>query len=183
MVARVYLVRHGKAAATFAEATDPGLDDRGREQAIDLTKRLAPLGPLPVLVSPLRRTRETALPLCQRWEIDPVVERRVAEIPSRDNDLQARTLWLRGIMGQRWGEVEVWLQPWRQGVIDCLVALPRDTVVVSHFIAINVAVGAATGDDRVVGFRPDNCSCTILQADGSHLTLLERGREGQTTVL
>ena len=29
-------------------------------------------------------------------------------------------------------------------------------VVFSHFIAINAAVGYATGDDRVVSFRPDN---------------------------
>lgn len=183
MAARIYLVRHGKAAAGFDEARDPGLDDQGREQAMGMVKHLAPLGPLPILVSPLRRTRETALPLSLRWEIEPMIEHRFAELPTRESDLKARTLWLRQIMGLRWGDVEEWLQPWREAVIQRLKAIEQDTVVVSHFIAINVAVGAATGDDRVVGFRPDHCSCTILQATGGKLTLLERGREGQTTVL
>jgi len=53
---------------------------------------------------------------------------------------------------------------------------------VSHFIAINAAVGVANGDDRVVSFRPDNCSCTVLESDGDCLTLIELGRERETLV-
>ena len=41
---------------------------------------LAPLGPLPVVVSPLRRTRETAAPLLARWSVEPVVEPAVGEL-------------------------------------------------------------------------------------------------------
>ncbi|HEY3101908.1 MAG TPA: histidine phosphatase family protein, partial [Methylomirabilota bacterium] len=56
-VVRLYLVRHGKAAASFSEARDPGLDDAGAAQAEAMAERLAPLGPLPIITSPLRRTR------------------------------------------------------------------------------------------------------------------------------
>ena len=66
---------------------------------------------------------------------------------------------------------------WRQGVVEALLALKVDTVVFTHFIAINVVVGAATGDDRIVCFWPDNGSITIVEADGSRLTLMELGDE------
>jgi broad specificity phosphatase PhoE len=65
----------------------------------------------------------------------------------------------------------------RQGVIEALLALDADSVVFTHFIAINVVVGAATGDDRVACFWPDNGSITIVEADGSSLSLIERGDE------
>jgi broad specificity phosphatase PhoE len=57
-----------------------------------------------------------------------------------------------------------------------------DCVVFSHFIAINAAVGHATGDDRVVSFRPANCSITIMETGINTLTLLERGVEAITEV-
>ena len=39
---RLYLVRHGKAAASFSEAPNPGLDDTGAAQAEAMVERLAP---------------------------------------------------------------------------------------------------------------------------------------------
>ena len=44
----------------------------------------------------------------------------------------------------------------RDDVIVALAAISEDTVVVSHFVAINVAVGAALDDPRVTCFRPDS---------------------------
>ena len=61
--ARLYLVRHGKAAAGFGEARDPGLDPVGHQQAAAMAAALAPLGPTPLVVSAMRRTRETAAAL------------------------------------------------------------------------------------------------------------------------
>ena len=63
-----------------------------------------------------------------------------------------------------------------------MLGLPADTVVVTHYIAINAAVGFATGDDRVVNFRPDNCSCTVLESDGVMLSVVELGRQAETKV-
>jgi hypothetical protein len=45
-----------------------------------------------------------------------------------------------------------------------------------------VAVGAALGDDSVTLFTPANASITILDTDGSRLTLVEKGREAETVV-
>ena len=180
-MARLYLVRHGRAAAGFGESHDPGLDDAGRAQAEAVARELAPRGPLPILTSPLLRTRETAAPLSAQWNKEPKVENAVAEIPSPTDNLQERVAWLRQFMAGSWRNASMELAAWREDVIATLLAIAEDTVVFTHFIAINVAVGAATGDDRVVLFSPDNGSVTILENDGGTLRLIEKGREAALT--
>jgi broad specificity phosphatase PhoE len=182
-VVRLYLVRHGKAAASFAEARDPGLDDTGLAQAEALAERLAPLGPLPILTSPRRRARETAAPLERRWRFTARIEPAVGEIPSPLDDPAHRGIWLRGVMASGWSAQPDELREWRQRVADSLLALARPTVVVTHFVAINAAVGIAEGDDRVVGFSPDNCSITVLDVEDGALRLVRRGAEAATRVL
>jgi broad specificity phosphatase PhoE len=176
-MARHYLVRHGKAAASWAEDLDPGLDRLGKAQAKGVAQTLAPLGPLEVITSPLLRAQETAQPLSDIWGCTPRIEERVGEIPSPTKDLMHRAQWLQEVMGERWSNLDKDLHSWRQGVVETLLALDVDTIVFTHFIAINVVVGAATGDDHVICFWPDNGSITIVEADGLHLLLLERGDE------
>jgi len=180
---RIYLVRHARPAGTFAEARDPGLDPAGLAQAEALAARLGPLGPLPIVTSPLRRTRETAAPLELRWRRRARIEPAVAEIPSCEDELARRGEWLRGVMAGRWPEQAPDLQAWRAAVVDALVAMPETSVVVSHYVAINVALGHATGDDRVLCFAPDHCSVTIVDVDNGVLALVERGGEAATLVL
>jgi len=180
---RLYLVRHGRAAATFAEARDPGLDPAGTAQAESMAARLAPHGPLAIVASPLRRPRETAVPLERHWRRVARIEPAVAEIASPEPGLTERGEWLRAVMARRWSEVSPDLRSWRRGVVDALSAIAETSVVVSHYIAINVAVGQATGDDRVVAFAPDNCSVTIVDVEHGTLRLVERGAEAATRVL
>lgn len=179
---RLYLVRHGKAAAGFGESMDPGLDEMGQGQAAAAAARLAPLGPLPILTSPLKRTRETAAPLAQLWKKTPAVEEAVAEIPSpKGMTLEGRTAWLRALMAGSWRDAGYELAAWRESVIATLAAIEADTVIFSHYVAINVAAGAALGDDRVVVFSPDNCSVTVLDVTESGLLLVEKGHEAELT--
>jgi broad specificity phosphatase PhoE len=181
---RLHLVRHGEAAAGWGDDLDPGLSDRGRAQAEAMAAELAPFGPLPVLVSPLRRCRETAEPLLARWQVKPTVEPRVSELPSPPGStLESRTQWLRALMSGTWADGAPELDGWRRDVISCLVALDADTVVVTHFIAINVIVGCATDDDRVVCQRLANCSVTVVDVDGGALRLVHTGAEASTEVL
>jgi broad specificity phosphatase PhoE len=179
----IYFVRHGKAAAGFDGHLDPGLDATGAQQAEATARLLAPLGPLPVYSSPLARARETSDPLAARWGIETLIEPRVAEIPSPTDDLAERSAWLRRFMQGRWSEQPAELQRWREHLISCLLGLPEDSVIFSHFVAINVAVGAAQHDDRVVVFRPENGSVTRLATADGGLRVIELGREGSTRVL
>jgi len=183
-VTRLYLVRHGRPQARYDQDVDPGLDDVGREQARAAAAELAAVGPLAVVSSPLRRTRETAAAFEQQWNVTARVEPAVGEIKSPTDDVAERSAWLGAIVsgGRSWSELDEDRRRWRDGVVAALLGIGEDTVVATHYIAINAAVGVATGDDRVVNFAPDNCSCTVLDSEGTTLHVVELGRQAETTV-
>jgi broad specificity phosphatase PhoE len=179
---KVYMVRHGRAEAGFGESMDPGLDALGREQAHAVAAKLAGLGPLPILSSPLKRARQTAAPLAALWNCAPAIENAVAEIPSPGGvSLEERVTWLRKLMGGSWRDVPCDLAQWREHCIATVAGIAHDSVIFSHYIAINVIAGAASGDGRVVVFSPDNCSVTVFESDGADLKLIEKGGEAPLT--
>jgi broad specificity phosphatase PhoE len=191
-VTRLHLVRHGRAAAGWDAHVDPGLDELGRRQAAALCDRLLPLGPLPIVTSPMLRCRETAAPLAERWAVVPAVEPAVGEIPSPVGVAMAgRVEWLRAAMRSTWPELGDRYVAYRAGVAAALGAIARGAahdaaagvVVFSHFVAINAAIGAATDDDRVLIRRLDNCSVTTIDvADGATMRLVEHGHEADTQI-
>jgi broad specificity phosphatase PhoE len=179
---KIYLVRHGQAASAWGLEKDPGLDDLGRSQAQAAARQLAPLGPLAIISSPRVRTRETAMPLVKLWNIEPTIEERVGEIRFPSETPADRVRWLKEVMLDQWPNLDPDQQQWRREVIEALLAMATDTVVFTHYIAINAAVGHAIGNDRVVSFSPNNASITILKTDGDGLCLIERGVEADTRV-
>ena len=187
-MARVWLVRHGRAAAGWDVDPDPGLDDTGRRQARDAARALAPLRAGRIVTSPLLRCRQTAFPLATAWSIEPIVDDAVAEIPSPEgHSLESRVGWLRDAMAGTWSRLAadsgVVYADFRDRLVRTIASTREDTVVFTHFVAINAVIGAATGDDRVLIASLDNCSVTVVDvdADGS-LTLRESGREADTLI-
>lgn len=179
----MYLVRHGRAAAGWNTDPDPGLDDLGRSEADAVAERLRPLGPLPILTSPLRRCQETAAPLARAWDLDPIVDTAVAEIPSPDGvPIADRVEWLRAAMRGSWTDLGERYVAFRNGVAARLARLDQDMVVFSHFVAINAAIGAATDDDRLVVRSLDNCSVTVVEVVDGALELVEGGKEADTLI-
>jgi broad specificity phosphatase PhoE len=186
-MSRVYLIRHGKPSSTWGEADhDPGLDETGKAQARAAAEALMALPDRPqrVVSSPLRRCRETAEPFAQALGVAIEIDARVGEIPTPAAlSAEERPAWLRKAFGGRWAEIEGDLdyEVWRGQVAEA-VAAHAGAAVFSHYVAINAAVSLASGDERVMGFRPDHCSITVLEArDG--LILIEKGREAATQVL
>ena len=181
---KLVLVRHGEAAAGWGDDADPGLSELGQQQSRDVAERLVALGPLPILTSPLLRCRETAAPLAEKWGVTPIVTERVGEIQAPDHDVTTRGPWLREVLAKRWVDLPSDQQKWRHDVLACLLEQPADCVIFSHFVAINVALGSATADGRVVCRAVANCSTTVLDSDGEWLTLVELPAEvSQTQVL
>ncbi len=180
---RLYLVRHGKATGGWDTDPDPGLDRIGREQAEEAGARLAPLGPLPIVSSPLRRCRETSAPLARTWGVTPEIRDAVAEIPTPEGMVMGeRTPWLRGAMQGTWADLGDRFTAYRDGVVAVLLGLEADTVVVSHFIAINAVIGAIVGDDHLVIRALDNCSITVVDVVEGRIHLVEGGHEADTFV-
>jgi len=181
-MALLYLVRHGRAAGSWDTHADPGLDDAGREQADVMAAALTPQGPLPVVTSPLRRTRETAAALERLWGGSARVDPRVGEIPSPAAAMLHRGEWLRRALQGRWSDLDPAVEVWRAELLNALGELRQDTVVVSHFVAINAAVGYALKDNRVTCFRPQNCSCTVLDIQGANWKIVQLGAEGESRI-
>ena len=133
--------------------------------------------------SPLRRCRETAAPLAARWGAEVRVEAGVAEIPSPEGvPMGERVPWLRQAMAGRWADLGPRYVAYRDGVVGFLSGCTATTVVVSHFVAINAAIGAATGDDRLLIRMLDNCSITVVDVVEGRLTLVEGGQEADTLI-
>jgi len=181
-MAIVHLVRHGHAAAGFSSAADPGLDALGLAQAESMAAAMAPRGPLPLITSPLLRTRQTAAALASVWGTPATVDERVAEIPSPTDDLAQRGAWLRQAMAGTWADLGPDLATWRDRLVQAVTDLPVETLVVTHFVAINAIVGRARGDDRVMAVAVDNCSVTTVDTAQGGLTLVELGAAASTEV-
>jgi broad specificity phosphatase PhoE len=179
---QVMLIRHAHPRAGYGDDPDPGLDERGRQQAVAMAEIVSLDGPRPISVSPLRRTRETAAALEARWSTTARIEPRVGEIPSPSDALDERTAWLRSVLRGNWSEQAGDLQHWRDSVLDALRELREDSVVVTHFVAINAVVGAAMGDDRVTCCMPDHCSQTIVEVDRGGLALVRLGAQASTEI-
>lgn len=189
-MARLYLIRHGKPSATWGgHDDDPGLDETGQAQARAARDWL--LGrpelerPRLVVSSPLRRCQETAMPTAEALgvalQIDPVV----GEIPTpKALSAQDRPGWLRQAFEGTWQAIQGDLDydAWRAAIVASLAAR-GNTAVFSHYVAINGAVSKLLGDDRVLAFRPDHASITILETDGRTLSLVSKGAEASTGVL
>ena len=179
---RLYLVRHGRAAAGW-ETLDPPLDAVGESQAEAMADRVAPLGPIGLVSSPLQRCRQTAAALGTRWSVTARVEPAVAELPSPEGySVNDRVEWLRLAMAGTWSQLDERYRTYRQAVIDAVLGIDADTVVASHFIAINAVIGAATGRDELVIRSLDNCSVTVVEHDGTALRLIEGGHEADTLI-
>jgi broad specificity phosphatase PhoE len=179
----IHLIRHGQAEAGWDAQRDPGLNAVGRQQAQQAAQALSQGVPLPIVVSPLRRARETAVAFEALWGRAARVETRIAEIPSQGMTLVERGKWLQTLPQMRWQALGDPLLRWRQEAIECLLAIAEDTVVVSHSLIINAVVSWVQGDDRVVCCQPLPGSCTTLRRAGAAFQLVGMGLEGASRVL
>lgn len=180
---RLHLVRHGRAAAGWDADPDPGLDALGLHQAERMADTLAPLGPLTLISSPLMRCQQTAAVIGARWGVTATIEPAVAEIPSPEGvPMGHRIEWLRGAMAGTWTALGPRYTEFRDRIGAYLSSLRVDTVIASHFIAINAAIGVATGDDAVVIRSLDNCSVTVIDVVDGVLHLVEGGHEADTLI-
>lgn len=188
---KLYLIRHARPAAGWGEEEDPSLDATGQQQAEAAARTLArTLDCMPIYTSPLRRCRETARPLERLWRRSAQVFEPVAELPSPPVPPRARQQWLRRVMQGKWPELNDLVPAgspdylaWRQTLLDSLDRLPQNSVVFTHFIAINVAVAAALSREDVVCFWPDHASITCVEAGNGSLRLVDLGRQADTTIL
>lgn len=187
---RLYFIRHGRPAAVWGGGDlDPGLDAAGRAQATVARDRLLSVEdderPLRVVSSPMLRCRETAAPTAAALGVEMEIDPAVGEIPTPAAlAAAARPAWLKAAFAGDWAQIEGDLDydAWRRSVAASLIGRSR-TAVFSHFVAINAVVSLLLGEAKVLSFRPDHASITVLETDGVRLSLVDKGAEAATSVL
>jgi broad specificity phosphatase PhoE len=171
----LYLVRHGKAEAGV-EHPDPGLDAIGKAQAERAAQALSTSGAIRLVSSPLRRALETAAPIGAALGLKPEVHAAVSEVFDPAMPVDTRRDALIPLLSGKWSDQTPALRKWRDDVLAALVELgSQKTIVVSHFVAICAAIGAATEDDRVSPCALANASITTMQVVDGQLTLRRPG--------
>ena len=179
----IFLVRHGEAAASWSQSEDPGLSDRGKDQADEAAQAL--LSGLPagtcLVSSPLLRARETAQPLADALSLPVEIDDAFREIPS-PVPLPERQAWLRNFMQQTWDGQPDTLLRWREQAVQRVLAQRGPAVIFTHFLVINAIVGSAQQRPETLCFWPDNASVTHLRHGGGELELVSLGRELTTVV-
>ena len=180
----IYFVRHGEAEAGFGSHRDPGLSELGRTQAVATAKHLASVRTqflsLAVRCFELRKPHKNS-PKSGMHQSPSKIALQKSLHRSKTSPIVRRgwrTLW------QVNGTIcRLILKVWREALIDCVVSAPTDCVMFSHFVAINLLVGAANDHAAMVSFRPDNASISRFESDGSTLTVLGLGEQAQTRML
>jgi broad specificity phosphatase PhoE len=185
-VPALYLVRHARPAATWGTAVDPGLDAVGYAQAQETALQLQRQLPVPLKLytSPLKRCVETAQALATLWRVAATRLAAVSEIPAPPLSLDDRAQWLSTAMQGTWRQLQISApngapdySAWRAALLACLQAIPHDAVIYTHYIAINVAVGAAQGHDRVISFKPAHASVTLLDVTADTIAVRALGTD------
>jgi broad specificity phosphatase PhoE len=172
----LYLVRHGRAAAGV-EGLDPGLDDLGRLQAEAAAASLKGVRAARLVVSPMRRTRETAEPIARALGLAAEVRVEVSEVFDPSMSRAERQEMIGPFLAGYWSAQANGLRAWRGRVADALMelAVAGEVVVVSHYVAICAAIGIALDDDRVLPVELANCSITTMDAPNGRLVVVDAG--------
>lgn len=180
---RLFLIRHGEPEAAWGGASDdPGLSAAGRQQAEAAAEALEERGRLQVFSSPMRRCVETAAPYAEGTGRSLTIDPRVSEVLSPPGTADRRA-WLLENFPWRGGGPRLWstlapdLHVWRADMIGFVRGLSEDSAVFTHFIAINVIVGAALRRNETIVCKPGYASITEVAMVGDALSVVSLGEE------
>lgn len=187
---RILVIRHGEPARAWGEGDDPGLSDIGCAQADGAARVLKSMALAQIVTSPMRRCRQTAAAFEANAGLVSRIEPRVSEIaaPPGVSDRRAwlaKTFpWREGEPPTFWDDLDVSMRNWRGAVIAAALEIDSDTAIFTHFVAINVLIGAAQGESRTIVARPAFASIAELQSENGVLRLVAFGaqmRQGLVT--
>lgn len=176
----IVLVRHALPLRVDATAdggpADPGLAERGHEQARRVLQALAGDEVTALYTSPALRARQTARPLEQALGLTAVVEEGIAEFDTADPSY-VPVEELKAAGDPRWHALArgdlysagVDAAAFRARVVEAVERIVARhpggrAVLFSHAGAVNAAAGAVLGQERAIWFAPAYCSLTRIGA-------------------
>ena len=137
-----------------------------------------------IVSSPLLRCQQTAEAFTKLRGSQVQIAAQVSEIPSPPGvQMKDRVDWLRVVMQGNWSDLDINFISFRDELLKFVRAIDQNTVIFSHFIAINAVVGSIINDDRLVIHKLDNCSVTILEQNNDGvLRIVQGGHEADTLI-
>ena len=122
MTARLRLIRHGHAAGSVGqnqgEDQDPGLSLFGAKQVMALPQLLGDDRRQRLIVSPLRRARETALPLSVAFGLEREIDMAYGELPWREGEtVLRRAQSLKRELAGSWADLDAARRHWRDALV------------------------------------------------------------------
>jgi 2,3-bisphosphoglycerate-dependent phosphoglycerate mutase len=186
---RVLLLRHAETSAPdrfHGAESDVGLGDRGREQAEEVARTLAGIGPDALYCSAMRRAVETAATIGEACGLVPeqvaaLHERRMGPLSGRSKQegmaeyVEAKTRWMAGDLDHTHAGGESYADIRRRTVpafLDLAGRHPGQTiVVVAHGVVIRVLLttlldGFGPAQFDAIGIP--NAVLNDLRQDGAH---------------
>jgi len=149
---RIYLVCHVSTVESWRTALDAPLSESGRRQA----DKVAP---------------------ATLWQTDVHVEPRITKILAPSSDPKIRGEWLMQTSAAKWSAREPKFKECRDNVLSALSKVIEETVMVTHCMVVNAVVGAATGDDQVICFHPDDTDTTVIDKIGGRFNVIDYSLE------
>lgn len=184
-MSKIYIIRHGQAAASWDQDEDPPLSELGQQQAQQVSTTLPGIIPnlddIQIISSPIKRAFQTAQPFVKACQKPLHIEKSVSEMPSAIENVRERMPWLMSVMKDQWTNLSPNLLAWRQQCLDYLNSLEKDSVIFSHYIAINVAIGHCQKNDAVICYRPDNTSIHVFE-NRPQLQIISLGKQADTKI-
>jgi len=182
-VTDIWLVRHGEAAASFDQDTDPPLSDLGREQAARSAERLSRCVPdnAQLLSSPKLRAIETGEPFAALREATLDIDSCFIELPS-PGALTERKDWIQRVLKGRWSDLPQSVHDWQGNIVKAIQVFQAPTVIFTHFLVINTVAAHMSGEDAVLQCLPANGSVHHLRVDEGSWEWIERGEMLQSVV-
>ena len=193
---KIYLVRHGEAAEGWT-SQDPPLSELGKSQAQSLVTFVSStidensINNIDFISSPLNRCKETASLALEKIYSDIVINDNFRELPSPTLDLEKRVNWLRRVLPLTWSELlkdketidsGVNFIQWKKNIMNNIYSLNKDTIIFTHFVVINSIIGEILKSDKIVIFKPSNCSITEIRKINDKLKLVKLGKSLESTV-
>lgn len=181
---RLLLVRHGESTwnreRRIQGQLDPPLTERGQEQAREIADRLAGHGVVAMYCSDLRRVQQTARPIAEAVDAEPVTVVDLREISlgewegKTSDELEAEypEAWDEWTRRPSWdqvpgGEGQVAFEQRVHRAVDAMFAANPvgDILCVTHGGVIQVALSRVVGRsvDGIFPFLIENCSLSVFQ--------------------
>ena len=178
----IHLVRHGEAAMQWGAHPDPGLSPEGRNQARATAEILLSAGPIQhCFTSPMQRCQETAKAFTDRSGLTIHIADQITEIPT-PLDISDRRSWLQTVMAGTWDGTPTLVQDWHKTLLNFVTRAPDNSVLFTHYIAINAIVGTLDKNPAVLTFSPGHASITTLRRCDDRLVAL-LGEDGDAGII